>query len=335
MADMNQVNQLKDLYEDFYDSLPGTLFVAPAIRYTHKKSDYLYLFYKELINSPDFEIQDVSTLGHIKFIAHQVFKGNCVLHYHWLQYSGISSAIAFFFKIICIYFYLLFGGKLIWSVHNKLPPDCKSEWIHFKVRGWLARRAHRLVVECDWAVSEVSTYFNVTPKKIRIWKHPGYPAQLMPRAAAIEAINHRYKVKIKMQDRVFLMFGHISPYKQIETVCRFFKDQPIHKILLVVGPVKKGQMAYYKNIRKTIKNQDNVILIPQFIKEESVPEFMNASDFLIFNYRDVMASGGVPLAKSYNKTILLPKKGCLAEQEGDNLIFFKTQDELKEIIKDL
>ncbi|NIS38724.1 hypothetical protein GWN91_06210, partial [Candidatus Saccharibacteria bacterium] len=64
----------------------------------------------------------------------------------------------------------------------------------------------------------------------------------MPRAAAIEAINHRYNVQIKIQDRLFLMFGHISSYKQIDKVCAIFKDEPYHKKLLVVGPVKKGQM---------------------------------------------------------------------------------------------
>lgn len=329
------MNQLEELYQELSESSPATLFVAPAIRYTHKNSDYLYLFYKKLLSSPNYLIHDVSTIGHLKFVLHQIFKRDAILHYHWIQFSGIGSFFAYFFRLLCIYFYLLFGGKLVWSVHNKLPPDCKSEWIHFKVRNWLAKKADRLLVECEWAVSEISTYFNVTPKKIRVWPHPEYPAQLIPRAAAIEAINHRYQVKIKMQDRIFLMFGHISPYKQIETVCRFFKDEPIHKILLVVGPVKKGQMQYYKKIRKTTKDQKNVILIPQFIKEESVPEFMNAADFLVFNFRNVLTTGGVPLAKSYNKTILLPRKGCLTEQKGNDLIYFKTQDELKEIIREL
>jgi sugar/nucleoside kinase (ribokinase family) len=94
-------------------------------------------------------------------------------------------------------------------------------------------------------------------------------------------------------------------------------------------------MAYYKKIRKATQKMDNVILIPQFIKESHVPEFMNAADYLVFNYREVLTSGGVPLAKSYDKTILLPQKGCLTEQEGENLKFFKSQEELKEIIRQL
>lgn len=332
---MSQINELEELYDGLSSSYPITLFVAPRIRYTHKKSDYLYLFYKKLLHSPDLKIFDVSAAGHLKFVLHQLIKRDCILHYHWIQFSGFWSGAGFFFKLFCVYLYILFGGKLVWSVHNKMPPDCNHKWLHRNVRKWLAQKADRLLIECKSAIDEVSAFFDVPPEKFRVWPHPGYPPQLMPRAAAIEAINHRYDVQIKIQDRLFLMFGHISPYKQIDNVCTMFDDEPYHKKLLVVGPVKKGQMAYYKKILKATQNMDNVILIPQFIKETHVPEFMNAADYLVFNYRHVLTSGGVPLAKSYDKTIILPNKGCLTEQEGENLEFFTSQEKLKEIIRNL
>lgn len=332
---MNQINQLEDVYYELSEARPVNLFVTPLIRYSYKKSDYLYLFYKKLLASPDFNIKDVSTIGHLKFLIYQLFKRNVILHYHWLQYSGFLSGISYFFKLLCIYLYVNLGGKLVWSVHNKLPPDCNNEWLHINVRKWLAEQADILVLECEAAVSDISSYFNVSPKKFRVWPHPGYPPQLMPRAAAIESVNHRYETHIKVQDRIFLMFGHISSYKQIDRVCEIFGDESIHKKLLVVGPVKKGQMHYYKKIRKAVRKQKNIILIPQFIREHVVPEFMNAADFVVFNYREILTSGGVPLAKSYEKTIILPQKGCLVEQEGENLVFFNTQEELKKIIRDL
>lgn len=332
---MKEINQLDELYEELSETSPLTVFVAPTIRYSYKKSDYLYLFYKKLLGSPKFKIADVSKIGHLKFVFYQLFKRDSVLHYHWIQFSGFWSGVAYLFQVACIYIYLMLGGKLVWSVHNKLPPDCQHEWLHFKIRKWLARQADILVVECKSAVDDVSVYFNVSPKKFRVWPHPEYPPQLMPRAAAIESINHRYQVHIKVQDRLFLMFGHISPYKRIDKVCEIFRDEPIHKKLLVVGPVKKGQMQYYKKIRKMIRSQQNIILIPQFIKEDVVPEFMNAADYIMFNYRNVLTSGGVPLAKSYDKTIILPPKGCLKEQVGQNLKYFESQEQLKEIIREL
>lgn len=332
---MSQIKELDELYEELSSSDTKTLFVAPRIRYSYEKSDYLYLFYKDLLDSPDYNIFDVSAVGHLKFVLYQLIKGDCILHYHWIQFSGFWAGVRYVFKMLCIYLYMLAGGKMIWSLHNKMPPDCKHKSIHLKFRRWLAKKSDLLVVECGSAIDELSDFFGVPKEKFRVWPHPGYPPQLMPRAAAIEAINHRYNVEIKIQDRIFLMFGHISSYKQIDKVCDIFSDESIHKKLLIVGPVKKGQMPFYKKIRRMVKNQDNIILIPQFIREDHVPEFMNAADYMVFNYKDVLTSGGVPLAKSYDKTVLLPKKGCLAEQVGNNLKFFESQEELREIIREL
>ncbi len=330
---MHKIEKLEDLYTEILESHPATIFVAPPIRFAYKKSDYLYLFYKDLISKSDYSIKGISTAGHLKLLLHRMIGRRSVLHYHWISYSGFFSGFVFFYKLFCIFLYKLMGGKLIWSVHNKMPLDTPYEWINFVTRKWLAKKADLLHVECETIIVDLSTFFGVHPRKMRVWPHPQYPPQLMPRAAAVEAINHRYDVNIKVQDRLFLMFGHISAYKQIEKVCEVFLDEPIQKKLIIVGPVKKGQMKLYKAIRKLANKKDNIILIPQFIKEESVPEFMNAADYLVFNYKDILSSGGVPLAKSYNKPIILPRKGCLKELEGKNLTFFKTQDELREIIK--
>ena len=329
----NSLERLDDLYTGLIDQKPAAIFVAPPIRFAYKKSDYLYLFYKDLLDNPGFSIKSVSTAGHLKFIAHQLFRKPCILHYHWISYTGLQSGFVFFYKLFCIWLYKLLGGKLVWTIHNKLPLDTRHEWVNYKARKWLAKKADRLHVECDTVVFDVSTFFNIHPRKIRVWPHPQYPPQLMPRAAAVEAINHRYDVNIKVQDRLFLMFGHISAYKQIDKVCEIFLNEPIQKKLIIVGPVKKGQMKVYKNIRKYARQKENIILIPQFIKEDCVPEFMNAADYLVFNYKEIFSSGGIPLAKSYNKPIILPNKGCLKDLDNKNLTYFSNQNELKEIIQ--
>lgn len=331
---MKKLDQLQDLYKELGCEKPCKLYVAPPIRFSYKKSDYLYLLYREMLDSSEFRITGVSTLGHLKFLAHQIVKKKTFLHYHWIECTGFFSIFVYLYKLLCIQCFTLLGGKLIWSVHNKMPLDCNLEWINYICRKWLAKRAHLLLVECESISNDLATFLGVSEKKMRVWPHPEYPPQLMPRAAAVEAINHRYNVNIKVQDRLFLMFGHISAYKQIDKVCEIFKSEPIQKKLIIVGPVKKGQLKLYKKIRKISHETDNIILIPQFIKEECVPEFMNAADYVVFNYKDVLSSGGVPLAQSYDKPIILPLKGCLKELENsENLRHFKTQDELRAIIR--
>jgi len=332
---MKKPEKLEDLFTELNGEEPCTLYVNPPIRYTYKKSDYLYLFYKELFSSKIFKITGVTTPGHLKFVITQLFGKRSILNYHWIECTGFFSIIVYIYKLFCIFLYKALGGRVIWSVHNKMPMDCKMEWVNFHGRRWLARKADLLQIECEAAAVEISTFFGVHEKKMRVWPHPGYPPQLMPRVAALEAINQRYNVKLKVNDRLFLMFGHISAYRQIDKVCEMFLDEPIQKKLIIVGPVKKGQMKLYKKVRWLARKKENIVLIPQFIKEECVPEFMNATDYVLFNYKDVLSSGGVPLARSYNKPIILPKKGCLRELEDENLRFFTSQDELKELIGNL
>lgn len=332
---MARLEKLEDLYHELIGKTSCTLFVAPPIRFTYKKSDYLYLLYKKLLSSADFKIRNISTLAHLQFVLWQILKKPSILHYHWLEISGPVSALSVAVKCCCIQWYKMLGGKVVWTVHNPLPPDSGYKWFNLKARTFLAKRSDLLVVECESAITNISTFFSVHTKKIRVWPHPSYPPQLIPRAAAVEAINHRYNVDLKVQDRLFLMFGHISPYKQIHKICQFFIQEPVQKKLIIAGPVKKGQMKYYKRLKKIASKHKNIVLIPQFIKEDSVPEFMNASDYLLFNYKNVLSTGGVPLAQSYNKPIILPKKGCLQVLNGNNLRFFNSQDELKEIIKSL
>ena len=329
---MKQNNDLTDIYRELVGDKPFTLLVAPPIRFSYKKSDYLYLYYQKVLKETNIPVRNISTLAHIKLVLWQLFGGPSLLHYHWFEITGPVSVLSAVYKIIFISLYKLFGGSIVWTVQNTLPPDCRYEWINFYARRWLAGKADLLVVECQTMITDISAFFNIHPDLIRVVRHPSYPAQIMPRAAAIEAINHRYNVGLKVQDRLFLMFGHISAYKQIGKVCDIFGNEPVQKKLIIVGPVKKGQMKLYKSLKRTAARSSNIILIPQFITEESVPEFMNAADCLIFNHRDTLSQGGVHLALSYRKTAFLPKKGCLKELESENFSFFKSQEELKQLI---
>jgi glycosyltransferase involved in cell wall biosynthesis len=330
---MKQNSDLTDIYRELMGDDPFTVLVAPPIRYSYKKSDYLYLYYQKILKESKIPISNISTLAHVKLLFWNLFGRRSILHYHWFEISGPLSILSAIYKIVFISLYKLLGGNIVWSVKNTMPPDCRFEWMNNHARRWLADKADLLLVECDAVIADISTFFSVHPSSIRVVGHPSYPAQMLPRAAALEAINYRFNVGLNIQDRLFLMFGHISAYKQISSVCDIFMNEPVQKKLIIVGPVKKGQMKLYKSLKKTASKTKNIILIPQFINEESVPEFMNAADCLIFNHRDSLSQGVVHLAISYQKTAFLPKKGCLKELNSENLSFFTSQKELEQLIK--
>jgi glycosyltransferase involved in cell wall biosynthesis len=333
---MDSKTTLKDLYSEMVgadaDTVP--LFVAPPIRFAYKKSDYLYLFYKDLFKCDRYNIQSISGWRHLKLTFSGWRNKPPILHYHWIECTGFLNIPSFLCKLLCIWIFVQRGGNLVWSIHNKMPLDGKIHRFNFLARRWIANASALLHVECRSIIPELSKYFGVSESKFRFIPHPGYPHSLYPRAAAVEAINLRYDADLKMQDKLFLMIGHISPYKRIGTICRIFAEMPVQKKLIIIGPVKRGQMKYYKRLRRLIRNSANILLIPQFIGEENVPEFMNACDCVIFNHKTVFVSGGVFLAKSYHKQMILPDSPCMREYEDESMNFFSSKTELRQLIQE-
>jgi glycosyltransferase involved in cell wall biosynthesis len=324
--------RLEDLYREISDEKTLPVYVTPPVRFAYKQSDFLYLLYKELFKSDEFNIKSISVFQHYRPVLAAIRKKPSIIHYHWLECTGFLNLPVFFYRMLCLFLFKALGGKLVWTIHNKMPLDGKYRRLNYAARRWLASKSERIHILCRSAIPGVAFFYRVPEEKFRFIPHPKYPPELMPRASAVEAINHRFGSNIKMQDRLFLMIGHISAYKRIDQVIDIFRDQPIQKKLIIAGPVKRGQMKLFKKLKKKISSIENVILIPQFISEESVPEFMNACDYTIFNFKHVFSSGGVHLALSYRKPVIVPDTECMRELEQEGMMYFNNPEELKEVI---
>lgn len=326
---------LYDVYRELANSEEFTVYVVPLIRFDYKQSDYLYLLYKKLYNKKGVEIKTLSYFDHWKIGMSGIKNSKKVLHYHWLECSDIRSLLGMLYKFINIFIYTSLGGKLVWTIHNKMPHDGRFIRLNFRLRKWMANRADRLHIHCKTMIPEISEFYGVSESKFVVVPHPKFPAKQIDRKIAVEEINHLRNLGLSGDDTIYLMFGNISHYKQIDEVCRIFKTLDDNKKLLIVGPVKKGQMPYFNQIKKLSKESSNIRLVPHFIKEENVPFYFNASDCVLFNYRDILTSGGVELANSYDKPIIAPKLGCIKELSGENHILFETKDEFIEAIQSI
>ncbi|MEM6846440.1 MAG: hypothetical protein AAF632_29820 [Bacteroidota bacterium] len=89
---------------------------------------------------------------------------------------------------------------------------------------------------------------------------------------------------------------------------------------------------YGEKIQSKVSGAANVILIPQFIADEDTPLFYGISEYVIFNYTSILTSGGAIEAFNYQKKVIAPRKGCLTDLVGENIIHFNTLSELKNIL---
>ncbi|WP_340103224.1 hypothetical protein [Rhodohalobacter sp. 8-1] len=335
---MGTHDQLLKLYRDLLpDNDDGVikLYVVPLIRYDYQQSDYLYLLYRDIIENrqDEFQVKSISVWKHWIFVAKALTSRNVILHYHWLECTDLKSAAGMIYKLTCISLFKAAGGRLVWTVHNKMPHDNKFRKLNYRIQMWMASRANLLHIHCKSAVEEISRFYNQPSSKFRVVEHPTFPSKKIERNNAIKRLREERNLQLKKTDTLFIMFGNISAYKQIDKVCEMFSNLSLRKKLLIVGPVKKGQMPNFREIREFADHNENIFLDPHFIPEEMVPHYMNAADCVVFNYRQILTSGGVELARSYGRPILAPDMGCLSELDEENVTLFNSQKQLKHLLE--
>lgn len=331
---MSSEQNLETLYNELSDSAEKRILVVPIIRYDYKSSDYLYLFYEKLLSNDSITIDHLTVWQHWKLIVAGLNSKNTIIHYHWFECQDFRALTGMLYKFVCLLVSKLLGAKLVWTCHNKMPHDGRFYRLNYKLRKWMAHKADRIHIHCKSVIPEISGFFRVHPDKFRVIPHPDYPAQKVDRYIAIKEINHLRNLNLNESDSIFLMFGNISHYKGIEDVCRIFRNIDSSKKLLVVGPVKNGQMNCYREIKKLTDGIENIIIVPHFIKEKNVPFYFNAADFAIFNYKTILTSGGVVLARSYDLPVIVPPMGCLGELSDNSTHFFKNTAGLEKIIRE-
>lgn len=327
-------NSLIEQYNKLQNNL-STLYVVPLIRFSQPETDYLYNLYRTCLEPAEsrehsVRIESLSVFTHYRFVWAQWTDRPVLLHYHWLEFQDVKAAAGILWKLFCIFLYKLLGGKLVWTIHNKEPHRGKWLTLNYLVRRWMARQANKLHVHCETVIPELSQYFQVPSHKFFVHPHPQFPAHSYDQKKAIHALQKHYGLPIKPEQRLFLIFGNIARYKRIGEVIDLFTKLPASNKLLIAGRVKKGNSSYYVSIKKRADRQDHIHLIDRYITEEHIPSFFNGMDYLIYNHRQLIASGVVELARSYNKRIIAPREGCLREMEKrPNLYLFDNQGELR------
>lgn len=310
------------------------IYVVPLIRFSHKKTDYLYLLYDNLIKGEEFKIRSISIFDHFKLIAAILTNRNSILHYHWFEFQDFKSLIGMPWKLFCIYFFQKLGGTVVWTIHNEFPHDRKYLDLHLYLHRKMAKWSKALHVHCAKAVDIMSNRLMCGKEKFYVIPHPEYPLDSIDKNEARELLRTQYKVVLEDEEPILLMFGNISRYKRMDLVATLIIEFDLKCKLLIVGPIKKGSEKLYKKLGVYEQSDDRIMVIPHFIGEDRVSWFFSAADISVYNYREILSSGSYHMALAFNKTVLAPDIGCLSEEgEKANVYLFKDQNELKELIK--
>lgn len=327
----------QQIYSEYIKLCPELekIYVIPNIEKFSHHNNYLYLLYNDFIEEKKFPTIQLTSFSFLPpAIVFRKLRGErSLLHHHWFEFHDLRTFLNVVWKIFWIVLYKLAGGKVVWTIHNKIPHEKKFRFLNKTIRKLWVMMPDKFHVHCQEAQKIISHLFAIDPQKFFIVAHPSYPAEIMNQEKSRVLLRRKYSLNnLDDSSFLFLTFGYIAEYKGIIEVIEIFKNLGQQKVLLIAGPVKRSNEKYFGRIANSAKDSSNILLINEYIPEEDVAIFFNACDCVLFNFHDILNSGGVELALSYHKKIIIPNQGCLKEIQGENIYKFDHQDELCNIL---
>jgi len=239
-------------------------------------------------------------------------KGYKFFHLHWVfgfTFPG-NNFLSKFTSSIYYYFILLFikicGYRIIWTVHNILPHN--NLFLNdIAARRFLSKIASIKIIHSPVTIEMMRKYkfsiknYHVVPLGNYINIYPNYISKSVARR----------RLKINQKAFVFLYFGKIERYKGVLNLLKqYLSLNNPNTILIVAGQCEDDELRY--QIKK-YENNKRIQLYINYIKDEEVQNYFNASNIIVCPFSKITTSSTVILAFSFKKTIMYPAIGNLKD----------------------
>lgn len=135
------------------------------------------------------------------------------------------------------------------------------------------------------------------------------------------------------QYRYLLFFGLVRAYKGLDWLLEAFADQRLRKFpvkLLVAGEFYEGKEGYLSQI-KELGLENEVLVYDEFIPDEKVKDYFNASDLVVQPYKSATQSGVTQVAYHFEKPMLVTDVGGLGEIVPDGKVGYTVQPHVSSI----
>jgi len=252
------------------------------------------------------------------------FLSNCRnLHIHWIQYFSGSKGRNYYITIKKMFFFIIdvlitkyiLRAKFVWTVHNLYTHDSSYLQIDKLGRKFFSRIVDGIICHCNQAKREIQKIYEVSPKKIHIIPYGNVQEFYKNEISKDDA---REFLNLKKETFIFCHYGRIKPYKGVFDLINSFKalNQNENIKLMVIGAPRTDELKAH--ILDISKNTENIILKLDFVPNDDVQYYINASDIIVVSYKKILTSGVVIMAITFGKPIIAPKLGCITETLDEN-----------------
>jgi glycosyltransferase involved in cell wall biosynthesis len=204
--------------------------------------------------------------------------------------------------------------RLIWTVHNLRPHEYDHPWIG----RWFWPAFTRLL----------SGFIVLTPrgKQLIEQRHPQLrrtPGYIIPhghyRGAypdTVSSAEARAALNLPIDAPVATFIGQIRPYKNVVHLAHVFRQMPGAGTRLVIAG-QPGDEPLRDRLLHAASQDPRILLYPEFVPEDAVQLYLRAADLVVLPFTEILNSGSAMLALSFDRPILVPRKGAMAELEHE------------------
>ncbi len=213
------------------------------------------------------------------------------------------------------------GASLVWSVHERLPHDCRFPEVESRFRQQLADSADVIHVLHDATAEFVADTYLLDPDRCVTVPHPLYTG-VTPDHVSREAA--RATLGLRDSDLMILCLGAIRPYKGFERVLDILphvRDQfPDRRVRLVIAGVALDTdptvRGYISMLRERASTTPGVSVVPGTVPERDVHVLFNAADTTVYPYRAGLNSGALFLSLTFGVPAVIHRNPVTADLES-------------------
>lgn len=231
--------------------------------------------------------------------------------------NKIKSIFTLVKKMVMITFLKIFKVKIIYTFHNKVAHDGKSKRENLILKKFIMKRADTISVLSTRSINYAKNIIGIEKKMPQFFfvGHPLYHNSLKTDVQRHEGL-------------VFLYFGMVRPYKNLEMLIEVWKDLGLDGARLIIAgkPINNE----YKNLLISLaKDINSIELILEYLPNEQLDLMISQSDIVVspLDIKSSMNSGTLIKSMCMQKTIIIPTIEMVYDYDLDSMFAYSYDNE--------